>query len=157
MTVVSRTKILDNKYNYTGYSRAITNVNGHACLPVYCRAEGIISVANKGEGLFAQPLDVQKSKLPPYFRVAIQSNGEEIQFFSYIFGTILGQTGPGESMVCLWRNEQLPLCFLLSVHSGPVNFDSCTGNISVSHTRYKHMVLWIGHIYVLFKTGNSCK
>ena len=94
VTVVSRSKISNTRYNYTGYSRAITDTNGHACLPVYCRAEGIISVVNKGERLFAQPLDVQKSKLPPHFRVAIQSSGEEIQFYSYVFGTIRGKMGP---------------------------------------------------------------
>ena len=94
VTVVSRTKDSNTKYNFTGYSQAVTNADGHACLPVYCRAEGIISVANKRERLFAQPIDVQKSKLPPHFRVAIQSNGEEIQFYSYVFGTIRGKTGP---------------------------------------------------------------
>ena len=104
VTVVSRTKVSSTRYNYTGYSQEVTNADGHACLPVYCRAEAIISVKNKGERLFAQPLDVQRSKLPPHFRVAIQSNGEEILFYSYVFGTILGKTGPTYTTV------EKPLC-----------------------------------------------
>ena len=91
VTVVSVTGANSNP---SGFSQSKTDKYGQACVLVKCYVQGIIYVENDGERLFAANLQAQRLNLPPAFRVDILSHSEEIKFHSFVFGTVLGQTGP---------------------------------------------------------------